>query len=126
MDSRSSSTGNSEKLAWEPPSTSVRMCGKCGHIGQLWRQLYLIWLGAIPLGVVAGLALGFVVWIHLHGAVPAQYSEHVPGYVALAVVLEHVIREGNADALEGLIRAPAEGRALWQMGAPRVPGSTKS
>lgn len=33
--------------------------------------------------------------------------------------LEHVIREGNADALEGLIRAPSEGRAAWQMGAPR-------
>ena len=36
--------------------------------------------------------------------------------------LEHVIREGNADALEGLIRSPAEGRANWQMGAPRSPG----
>ena len=31
--------------------------------------------------------------------------------------LEHVIREGNADALEDLIRAPSEGRAGWQMGA---------
>lgn len=31
--------------------------------------------------------------------------------------LEHVIREGNADALEGLIRVPAEGRANWQMGS---------
>jgi prephenate dehydrogenase len=31
--------------------------------------------------------------------------------------LEHVMREGNADALEGLIRSPAEGRANWQMGA---------
>ncbi len=40
--------------------------------------------------------------------------------------LEHVIREGNADALEGLIRGPAEGRTNWQMGAPRVPGNTKS
>ena len=30
--------------------------------------------------------------------------------------LEHVIREGNADALEDLIRAPSEGRAGWQMG----------
>ncbi len=39
--------------------------------------------------------------------------------------LEHVIREGNADALEGLIRTPSEGRAGWQMGAPRVPGSGK-
>jgi prephenate dehydrogenase len=36
--------------------------------------------------------------------------------------LEHVIREGNVDALEGLIRGPAEGRSSWQMGAPRVPG----
>jgi len=34
--------------------------------------------------------------------------------------LEHVIREGNADALEGLIRAPSEGRAGWQMGSPRA------
>ena len=40
--------------------------------------------------------------------------------------LEHVIREGNGDALEGLIRGPAEGRANWQMGAPRVPGSHKN
>jgi hypothetical protein len=39
--------------------------------------------------------------------------------------LEHVMREGNADALEDLIRGPAEGRAAWQMGAvrrPRRPG----
>ena len=34
---------------------------------------------------------------------------------------EHVVREGNADALEGLIRTAAEGRANWQMGAPRPP-----
>ncbi len=40
--------------------------------------------------------------------------------------LEHVIREGNVDALEGLIRAPSEGRASWQMGAPRVAGVPKS
>jgi prephenate dehydrogenase len=35
--------------------------------------------------------------------------------------LEHVMRSGNAEALEDLIRGPAEGRASWQMGAPRVP-----
>ncbi len=42
--------------------------------------------------------------------------------------LEHVIREGNADALEGLIRSPAEGRANWQMGARNAGpnSSTKS
>jgi hypothetical protein len=33
------------------------------------------------------------------------------------------MRTGNVDALEGLIRSPAEGRAGWTMGAPRVPGS---
>jgi hypothetical protein len=40
--------------------------------------------------------------------------------------LEHVIREGNVDALEGLIRSPAEGRASWQMGGPRSNGNTKT
>ncbi len=37
--------------------------------------------------------------------------------------LEHVIREGNAEALEGLIRSPSEGRAAWQMNTPRPPGA---
>ena len=37
--------------------------------------------------------------------------------------LERVVREGNADALEGLIRGASEGRANWQMGAPRVPAA---
>ena len=40
--------------------------------------------------------------------------------------LEHVMRSGNAEALEDLIRAPAEGRAGWTMGAPRVPGSSNA
>jgi prephenate dehydrogenase len=41
--------------------------------------------------------------------------------------LEHVMREGNADALEGLIRGPAEGRSGWQMGARIMPtGGSKS
>jgi prephenate dehydrogenase len=33
--------------------------------------------------------------------------------------LEHVIKSGNADALEDLIRGASDGRANWQMGAPR-------
>ncbi len=43
--------------------------------------------------------------------------------------LENVIRSGNAEALEDLIRTAAEGRAGWQMGAPRtpaLPGTTPS
>ncbi len=37
--------------------------------------------------------------------------------------LEHAMRNGNPDALEDLIRGAAEGRAAWQMGAPRGPAS---
>ncbi len=40
--------------------------------------------------------------------------------------LEHVIREGNGDALEGLIRGPAEGRSQWQMGSRGSGGSSSS
>ena len=40
--------------------------------------------------------------------------------------LEHVVREGNGDALEGLIRAPAEGRANWQMGARGAGGASNA
>jgi len=40
--------------------------------------------------------------------------------------LEHVIREGNGDALEGLIRGPAEGRSNWQMGSRNTGGATPS
>jgi prephenate dehydrogenase len=39
--------------------------------------------------------------------------------------LERVMREGNADALEDLIRGPAEGRSAWQMGAPRASSGNK-
>jgi len=50
----------------------------------------------------------------------AQRFRHALG------ALEHVMREGNADALEDLIRTAAEGRAAWQMGAARAPGAPKA
>jgi phospholipid/cholesterol/gamma-HCH transport system permease protein len=80
-------------LAWRKP-------------GELFRQLYLIWLGAIPLGLVAGLALGFVVWIHLHGVVDPNFRDKVPEYVAFAVVLEF------APLGAGLIVAGRSGASL--------------
>jgi prephenate dehydrogenase len=49
----------------------------------------------------------------------AQRFRHVLG------ALEHAMREGNAEALEDLIRTAAEGRTVWQMGAARGPGATK-
>ncbi len=36
---------------------------------------------------------------------------------------EQALQTGNTEALESLIRGPAEGRAAWQMGSLRVPGS---
>ena len=39
--------------------------------------------------------------------------------------MEHVLRNGNAEALHDLIRLAAEGRAAWQMGSPRVPNSQR-
>lgn len=35
---------------------------------------------------------------------------------------EQALQSGNAEALEAMIRAPAEGRSAWQMGSMRVPG----
>ncbi len=39
--------------------------------------------------------------------------------------LEAALSHTNADALEGLIRSAAEGRASWQMGAPRTPSDKR-
>jgi phospholipid/cholesterol/gamma-HCH transport system permease protein len=89
-------------LAWRRP-------------GELFRQLYLIWLGAIPLGLIAGLALGFVTWIHLHGVVDPLVREKVPEYVALAVVLEF------APLGAGLILAGRSGASLGaELGSMRL------
>ena len=39
--------------------------------------------------------------------------------------MEHVIKSGNGDALEDLIKSSSEARAGWQLGSPRG-GSGKS
>jgi phospholipid/cholesterol/gamma-HCH transport system permease protein len=89
-------------LAWRRPA-------------ELWRQLYLVLLGSLPLGFVAGLALGFVVWIHLHGVVDPMVREKVPEYVALAVVLEF------APLGAGLILAGRSGASLGaELGSMRL------
>lgn len=82
-------------LAWRTPA-------------ELLRQLHSILLGALPLGLVAGLALGIVVWMHLHGVVETQFVHKVPEFLALAVVLEF------APLGAGLIVA---GRSGAQIGA---------
>jgi phospholipid/cholesterol/gamma-HCH transport system permease protein len=89
-------------LAWRRP-------------GELFRQLYAILLGALPLGLVAGVALGAVVWIHLHGAVGQEYVHKVPEYLAMAVVLEF------APLGAGLIVAGRSGASLGaELGSMRL------
>jgi phospholipid/cholesterol/gamma-HCH transport system permease protein len=83
--------------------------------GECLRQLYSILLGALPLGLVAGLALGIVVWIHLHGVVERQFIDKVPEYLALAVVLEF------APLGAGLIVAGRSGASLGaELGSMRL------
>jgi phospholipid/cholesterol/gamma-HCH transport system permease protein len=89
-------------LAWRQP-------------GEFLRQLYSILLGALPLGLVAGLALGVVVWLHLHGVVEPQFVHKVPEYLALAVVLEF------APLGAGLIVAGRSGASLGaELGSMRL------
>ncbi|HZZ82855.1 MAG TPA: ABC transporter permease, partial [Gemmataceae bacterium] len=89
-------------LAWRTPA-------------ELLRQLYHILLGAVPLGFIAGLALGFVTWIHLHGVVDPLVRDRVPEYVALAVVLEF------APLGAGLILAGRSGASIGaELGSMRL------
>jgi phospholipid/cholesterol/gamma-HCH transport system permease protein len=89
-------------LAWRRPMECLR-------------QLHSILLGALPLGLVAGLALGVVVWMHLHGVVPPQYQHQVPEFLALAVVLEF------APLGAGLIVAGRSGASLGaELGSMRL------
>lgn len=82
---------------------------------ELFRQLYQSLIGALPLGLVAGLAMGIVVWIHLHGVVEAPYRNKVPEYLALAVALEF------APLGAGLVVAGRSGASLGaELGSMRL------
>src|SRR6516225_9819824 len=104
-----------------PVSTILETCGRFAHFawrslpaamgsirrpGALFRQLYDILLGALPLGLVTGFALGVVVWMHLRGVVGREYIHKVPEYLALAVVLEF------APLGAGLVVAGRSGASL--------------
>jgi phospholipid/cholesterol/gamma-HCH transport system permease protein len=83
---------------------------------ELLRQFYHILLGALPLGAVAGLALGIVVWLHLHAVLQRFRAEELlPRYLALAVVLE------LAPTGAGLIVAGRSGASLGaELGSMRL------
>jgi phospholipid/cholesterol/gamma-HCH transport system permease protein len=83
--------------------------------GALLVQLHHILMGALPLGIVTGLALGIVVWVHLRGAIPIEHRDKVPEYLALAVVVEF------APLGAGLIVAGRTGASLGaELGSMRL------
>jgi phospholipid/cholesterol/gamma-HCH transport system permease protein len=73
-------------------------------------QLYPILLGAFPLGMAAGLAIGAVSWMHLRGALQSVGGpgavQYLPQALALAVVLEF------APIAAGLLVAGRTGASL--------------
>lgn len=74
---------------------------------ELGRQLYAVLVGALPLAAIAGVSLGIVVWLHLHGVLKRFGAEAVlPQALALAVVLEF------APTGAGLIVAGRSGASL--------------
>src|SRR4051812_30090466 len=86
------------------------------HPRELLGQLYHILLGALPLGAVAGLALGAVVWLHLHQLLKRFNAERfLPEALALAVVMEF------APTGAGLIVAGRSGASLGaELGSMRL------
>src|SRR5207244_436655 len=83
---------------------------------ELARQLFAALLGALPLATVAGLALGLVIWLHLHRVLGRFGAAAVlPEALALAVVLEF------APTGAGLIVAGRSGASLGaELGSMRL------
>jgi phospholipid/cholesterol/gamma-HCH transport system permease protein len=91
----------------------------CLRPGPVLVQLHNVLLGAMPLGLAAGLAVGAVVWMHLRATVAAFAgpSEVVilPRFLALAVVLE------LAPIIAGLMVAGRSGASLGaELGSMRL------
>lgn len=83
---------------------------------ELCQQLFQVLLGALPLGGVAGLALGVVVWLHLHQVLDRfGAAGYLPQALALAVTLEF------APTGAGLIVASRSGASLGaELGSMRL------
>jgi phospholipid/cholesterol/gamma-HCH transport system permease protein len=76
------------------------------HPREIARQLYVVLLGALPLGLAAGGAVGAVVWLHLHNVMTQGLKEKTPEYLAQAVLLEF------APLAAGMIVAGRTGASL--------------
>jgi phospholipid/cholesterol/gamma-HCH transport system permease protein len=86
------------------------------HPREVHRQLHSVLLGALPLVLITGLALGAVVWLHLHSLLKRfEATQYLPQALALAVVLEF------APTGTGLIVAGRSGASLGaELGSMRL------
>jgi phospholipid/cholesterol/gamma-HCH transport system permease protein len=84
--------------------------------GAWLQQLYSVLIGALPLGTVAGIALGAVVWMHTHAALARTGAvDYLPTVLAAAVLLE------LAPIGAGLIVAARTGASLGaELGAMKL------
>ncbi|QVL29972.1 ABC transporter permease [Telmatocola sphagniphila] len=63
--------------------------GAIRHPSVVLRQLYNVLIGALPLGLVAGVTLGAVVWMHTHSILQRTgAADYLPTVLAAAVLLE--------------------------------------
>jgi phospholipid/cholesterol/gamma-HCH transport system permease protein len=89
--------------------------------GETLRQLYRVLIGSLPIALLAGLAIGLVLWMHVRNVItrssmagPAAI-EYLPTALALAVVLEF------APIGAGLIMAGRVGASMGaEIGAMRI------
>jgi phospholipid/cholesterol/gamma-HCH transport system permease protein len=84
--------------------------------GPWLQQLYNVLIGALPLGTVAGIALGAVVWMHTYAALSRTGAvDYLPTVLAAAVLLE------LAPIGAGLIVAARTGASLGaELGAMKL------
>src|SRR5260370_15990831 len=87
--------------------------------GLVYTQLHQVLLGALPLGIAAGLAVGAVVWMHLRTTVEVlggrEAVPQLPRFLALAVALE------LAPIIAGLMAAGRTGASLGaELGSMRL------
>lgn len=77
---------------------------------EIVRQLYLFLIGSAPLAVTAGLALGAVIWLHLHRALIQVGGPGAVRYLPQALALTVIMEFGPLAA--GLIVAGRSGSRL--------------
>jgi phospholipid/cholesterol/gamma-HCH transport system permease protein len=108
--------GRATHFAWR---TLLALPFALRRLSALQVQLHQILLGALPLGVAAGVAIGAVVWLHLRGTLQTVGGpgavQYLPQALALAVVLEF------APLAAGLIVAGRSGASLGaELGSMRL------